>query len=415
MKQISIKSHYPFLLLLFVFICLAVNNPLTAQDTIQNINRRADTVAEKDVIDIILGILKKDASKRGPTGEKHSGKLHLSGSPAIEYSLQTGLSFNVTGNIAFYTTDQTDANISSILVAPMFTQKQQFVVPLQSSIWTKGNLYNFIGDWRFLKYPEDTYGLGGYTKSADGYKLDYNYIRFYQFALRKIGNDLYAGLGYQLDYHYNIKELTPPVGVITDFQRYGFASSSRSSGLSLDFSYDTRRNSINPDPGFYSNIVFRQNMQWIGSDDNYNSLLIDVRKYLHPISGSRNILAFWSYNLFTLGGHPPYLDLPSTGWDTYSNTGRGYVQSRFRSRNMMDLEAEYRFGISRNGLIGGVIFANAQSYSEMGTNRFEVLQPGYGAGLRIKFNKFSRTNVCIDYGFGLHGSSGLFLNLGEVF
>lgn len=393
---------------------MGLTTSTVAQDTASKATH-VDTVAEKDVIDIILNVLKKDASKRGPIGQKHSGKLHLSGSPAIEYSLQTGLSFNVTGNIAFYTTEEADANISSILIAPMFTQKQQFVVPVQSSIWTKENLYNFIGDWRFLKYPEDTYGLGGYTKSADGYKLDYNYIRFYQFALRKIGNDLYAGLGYQLDYHYNIKEVTPPVGVVTDFQRYGLASSSRSSGLSLDFSYDTRRNSINPDPGFYSNIVFRQNMQWIASDENYNSLLIDVRKYIHPISGSRNILAFWSYNLFTLSGHPPYLDLPSTGWDTYNNTGRGYVQSRFRSRNMMDLEAEYRFGISRNGLIGGVVFANAQSYSEMATNRFEVLQPGYGAGLRIKFNKFSRTNVCIDYGFGLHGSSGLFLNLGEVF
>ena len=81
-----------------------------AQDTAGNAPH-ADTVAEKDVIDILLGVLKKDASKRGPAGQKHSGKLHLSGSPAIEYSLQTGLSFNVTGNIAFYTTDQADANI----------------------------------------------------------------------------------------------------------------------------------------------------------------------------------------------------------------------------------------------------------------------------------------------------------------
>ncbi len=412
MKQISTQLFF-FLLLFFVFNSLA--NPSAGRDSTETRLQRTDSVPEKDVIDVLLRILKKDASQRGVAGKKHSGKLHLSGSPAIEYSLQTGLSFNVTGNIAFYTTDQADANISSILVAPMFTQKHQFVVPLQSSIWSKGNRYNFIGDWRFLKYPEDTYGLGGYTKSADGYKLDYNYIRFYQFGLRKIGNDLYAGLGYQLDYHYNIKELTPPVGVVTDFQQYGFAPSSRSSGLSLDFLYDSRRNSINPEPGFYNNIVFRQNMQWLGSDENYNSLLVDVRKYFHPVSDSRNILAIWSYNLFTLSGHPPYLDLPSTGWDTYSNTGRGYVQSRFRSRNMLDLETEYRFGISRNGLIGGVVFANAQSYSEMATNRFEVIQPGYGAGLRIKFNKFSRTNVCIDYGFGKNGSSGLFLNLGEVF
>jgi len=44
-----------------------------------------------------------------------------------------------------------------------------------------------------------------------------------------------------------------------------------------------------------------------------------------------------------------------------------------------------------------------------------VISPGYGAGLRIKLNKFSRTNVAIDYGFGAGGSRGFFVNLGEVF
>jgi hypothetical protein len=404
LKQTNTESY---LLTLIVFLFAGV---FACSNTIAQ-----DTVAQKDIIDILLTVIGKDPSKRQVVSDNRKGKLHLSGSPAIEYSAQTGLAYNITGNVAFYTADHSDANISSILVAPMFTQKQQFIVPVQSSIWTKGNKYNFIGDWRFLKYPEDTYGLGGYTKADDGYKLDYNYVRFYQFALRKISNDFYAGIGYQLDNHYNIREVIPVGTATTDFQRYGFSTSSRSSGLSIDFLFDNRRNSINPDHGFYGNIVLRQNMQWLGSDENYNSLLVDIRKYFHPVSGSRNILAIWSYNLFTLSGHPPYLDLPSTGWDTYSNTGRGYVQSRFRSRNMVDLETEYRFGISRNGLIGGVVFANVQSYSEMATNRFEVIQPGYGAGLRIKFNKFSRTNVCIDYGFGAHGSSGLFLNLGEVF
>ena len=36
-------------------------------------------------------------------------------------------------------------------------------------------------------------------------------------------------------------------------------------------------------------------------------------------------------------------------------------------------------------------------------------------GIRIKLNKYSRTNIAIDYGFGLGGSQGLFVNLGEVF
>ena len=30
-------------------------------------------------------------------------------------------------------------------------------------------------------------------------------------------------------------------------------------------------------------------------------------------------------------------------------------------------------------------------------------------------NKFSNTNLAIDYGFGVNGSHGLFFNLGEVF
>jgi hypothetical protein len=78
-------------------------------------------------------------------------------------------------------------------------------------------------------------------------------------------------------------------------------------------------------------------------------------------------------------------------------------------------EGEYRFGISRNGLVGGVVFANVESFTELVSKKFEVASPGWGAGVRIKLNKLSNTNIAIDYGFGLGGSEGLFVNLGEVF
>jgi hypothetical protein len=61
------------------------------------------------------------------------------------------------------------------------------------------------------------------------------------------------------------------------------------------------------------------------------------------------------------------------------------------------------------------VFANAQSFSEMSTGRYTYIIPGYGAGIRISLNKFSRTNLCVDYGWGIHGSGGFFVNLGEVF
>ena len=82
---------------------------------------------------------------------------------------------------------------------------------------------------------------------------------------------------------------------------------------------------------------------------------------------------------------------------------------------MIYAEAEYRFGILNNGLLGGVVFGNVQSFSRNIATQLSLLAPGFGAGLRVKLNKSSNTNLCIDYGFGMNGSKGLFLNLGEVF
>jgi hypothetical protein len=59
--------------------------------------------------------------------------------------------------------------------------------------------------------------------------------------------------------------------------------------------------------------------------------------------------------------------------------------------------------------------STAYRQAEESDNRFARISAGYGAGIRIKFNKFSKTNVAFDYAFGTDGSKGLFLNLGEVF
>ena len=188
-----------------------------------------------------------------------------------------------------------------------------------------------------------------------------------------------------------------------------------SSGLVGILSYDNRKNSINPEKGLYAKLEYRPNTTWMGSNTNWQSLTIDARKYINFPNGSRNVLAFWSYNWLTLSGKPPYLDLPGTGWDPFNNTGRGYIQGRFRSPNMLYVESEYRFVMSRNGLFGGVGFVNAQSFSNWPGGKFNNIAPAAGFGLRVKVNKTSRTNIAVDYGFGLNGSRGLFVNLGEVF
>ncbi len=368
-----------------------------------------------DLIDIGRHLFLKHPGNRVDSAGKKAGKVYGSLLPSAEYTLQTAFAVNLTANAAFYTGERTEDNISNIYLNLTYTQKHQFQAPLEANIWTKGNRYNIISDWRYAKFPQDTYGLGGHTSADSGYTIDFSYLRFYQTILKTIAPDFYLGLGYNLDYYWNVREVNPPPGRVTDFEKYGLHSRSVSSGITLNLLYDSRRNAINPEPGYYLNMVYRPNFTFLGSDSNWQTLLIDARRYIHLPGNSKNTLAFWTFDWFTLHGNPPYLLLPSTASDTYVNMGRGYIQGRFRSKNLLYGESEYRFGLTRNGLLGGVVFVNAQSFSEPSTGRFEVVSPGWGGGIRVKLNKFSHTNIALDYGFGLHGSKGIFANLGEVF
>ncbi|HEV3250729.1 MAG TPA: hypothetical protein VGZ71_07235, partial [Puia sp.] len=317
--------------------------------------------------------------------------------------------------VGFYTYDPKTTNLSSITTSVVFSQYSQLTVPLLMNLWSKNNKYNYVIDWRYYKYPQDTYGLGGHSSLANADLIDYSQIRIHQSVLREIVTNLYGGFGYFLDYHWNIKEFGQADSAVSDARRYGLTPKSVSSGLVANLLYDDRNNSLNPDGGLYANVLYRPNFKFLGSDRNWQSLTIDLRKYFKFPAGSNNILAIWNYDWLTIRGKPPYLDLPSTGWDAYNNTGRGYIQGRFRGKNMLYLETEYRFCLSANGLLGGVVFANAQSFAEIQTNYYDDIWPGAGVGIRIKINKHSKANICIDYGFGADGSRGLFVNVGEVF
>jgi hypothetical protein len=128
------------------------------------------------------------------------------------------------------------------------------------------------------------------------------------------------------------------------------------------------------------------------------------------------VFAFWYWGSYLLNGKLPYLELPGTGSDATGRLGRGYTIGRFKGTSFAYSEAEYRFPILANKLISGVVYANAQSASNSRTIKLmEYIEPGGGVGLRLLFNKYTRSNLCIDYGVGKYGSKGIFLGLNEVF
>ncbi len=377
--------------------------------------QKADSIPQKDLIDIVKSLWKSKAHKQNDTLAPKVHNINVSVAPVLGYSLSTGAAAVMATNVAFYLGDKTQTNMSAISANVIYTQYNQVNIPLETNIWTKNNGYNITADWRLMLYPLQTYGLGTKTKDTDAALLNFTYVRFYQSILKNLGKDWYTGVGYNLDYYTKTTIGTLPENRIPEAVTYGIKPTSISSGATLNLLYNSRKNPNNPQGGEqYANVVFRHNSTLLKSDNAWQSLLIDLRKYVN-IGNGRNILAFWSYNAFTLAGQPPYQVLSSTGWDTYNNTGRGYVQGRFRGKNMMYLESEYRFTLTRNGLLGGVLFANGESFSEPTTNRFQAVAFGYGLGLRVKLNKLSNANIAIDYGFGANGSRGFFVNLGEVF
>ncbi len=387
--------------------------PVTLNDKLDTVKKAAlDTANQLDVIDVISRIIHNKPQAAAPVK-----KLTFSLLPSAGYSLSTGFAVNLSSNVLFYTgKDRTKVNASLINASGFIDTYNQRSFLVQTDIWSDNNNFDFTSDFRWLKYPGSTYGLGGLTSPEKENPINYNYVKFYATLVRKVIPDYYIGFGYNLDYHTNIIEMGNMDNTISDFTLYGKPYTTTSSGYNIDLLYDKRVNPINPvGGGAYANIVFRQNLDFLGSDSNWQSLIIDLRKYVKTSARNNNVLAFWTYLWFTYNGNTPYLDLPSTGWDPYGSSGRGYAEGRFRGKQMLYVEAEYRFGITHNGLLGGVLFANGQTYPEYPGGNFKKFIPAAGTGLRLKLNKHSNSNICIDYGFGIDGSHGFFVNLGEGF
>jgi len=370
---------------------------------------------QKDVIDVILKVFKINPTKSDST--RQNKKVQFSLVPTGGASPGGGAAIVTALNAAFYTGPVSSTSLSTVTFSPWFSFDGKVVFPIRQLIWFPNNKFLSKGDTRFMIYPQETWGLGGKNEKEKNVVLDYNYIRVYQSLLKEVGKNIFLGAGYTLDYHYDLS-ISEDSSHLPDISFYDYKdqliNSTVSSGPVLNFLIDTRRNPINPDGGFYFATDYRFNLNELGSTDDWQSVYIDMRKYFSFSKKQKNLLAFWTYYWGVVNGNVPYLDLPSIGWDYLNHSGRGFQQSRYRGKHLLYFESEYRRDISRNGLWGFVIFSNLHTTSEYLTDRFVYWHPAAGFGVRLKFNKISKTNISLDFGFS-KDFFGIDLALGEIF
>ncbi len=335
--------------------------------------------------------------------------------PAVAYTLEARLLATLT---ASYTFQRPAANLSALSATLTYTQNRQLILAFNGPLWTSHNHSLWLADYRLLRYPQRTYGLGSSSNVGDAIAMNYSFLRVHQSYYHRVGpaGNLYVGGGYFLDTHWNIATVNgdgQQVYAVSGY-RPGVAGRSTSSGLVVSVLRDTRDNQLRPAAGeSYLFLALRANMRALGSDATYRFAQVDTRRYLR--AGPRgNVLALWLYGDFALGQAAPYLDLPATGWDTYSVTGRGYIQGRFRGTSLVYGEAEYRFNLAPSRVLGGVVFVNEETARNPYTGYGRVA-PGVGTGLRLCLSKKTSTYLAVDYAFGIQGSQGVFFNLGDVF
>jgi hypothetical protein len=403
-----------------------------------------DQKAARDCEPQALGSVfrKKDVPPKPP---KNFTALVL---PNISSNPANGLLLGVGGSLGWWFGPKETTHISGAGFTAAWTTKNQWIFFFKSNAYSKNDRLFLQGDWRYYVYSLPTYGLGtdsppdtikidpswswmaAPTDATGAYPLKYNYLKIHEIVSYKIKKNFYGGIGFHLDQYMNIVddslnldtaggkkyEVTPHYAYA---EYYGFNPEEYgTTGLSLNFVYDSRDNLINPYKGMFFNVNLKQNITWLGSDKSSTFLFFDAR-YYKSLSKKlpRHIIAGWIWGNFMVGGRAPYLTLQALGDDQRARSGRGYIQGRFRGENMMYGEVEYRFPISKcTQILGGVVFLNATtcSNSYRDVRLFDYVMPGFGVGLRVMINATSRTNLNLEYGWGKK-SNGFYFSGAETF
>lgn len=404
--------------------------PLKAHQPPENIKENININKQYDFSDLTRNIL--HPGKKADTLKKRSGITVV---PNVAANPTIGGQLGIKAVAGRRLGNEPNTLFSIAATSASITTKGIIYFYLNHNIFTPGNKWNFQGNLVAAKTvtPDFGFGIGRKFKGGSAtdsvladptrkvYPIHSYYYNLREKVYKNVAKNLFVGAGLSFEIRRQIENKdtannATPSSVYNN--RYGFPQDHYSAnGFLFNIEYISRDNPNRAYRGVFFDAGVRINQKWIGSTKNSIQLTSDLRKYFSlSASSPETVIAFWNWGSYLISGSIPFLELPGTARDGTFRSGRGYTAQYFKGTQFNDTEAELRFPILANKFISGVVFGNLQTGNDdHGTKIFEVFQPGYGAGLRVLFNKTTRTNLALDYAFGKFGNKGFFLNLNETF
>jgi hypothetical protein len=413
-----LKSKIIFLLLLFC-----------SQTILSQEGEKKEEEKKHKLRSIIDLFTKEDTLKIS----KPDSKNHLIAFPTLGYQPANGFTFGFISQFSFKI--KPENKISLLSGGASYSTQKQVLLYLKNNMYINNDRFFFSGDFRYYVFSQSNYGLGtdiipwgaefqDFDFKALEQPMNFNYFKFHETASYTIFPSFFIGLGMHFDSYSNIDDKHLDVANeqytyhYNYSKDYGFSDKNYAvNGVSLNLIYDTRDNLINTNNGLFLNMNYRYNPKTDLNRQRSATLLLESR-YFIPISktNKQHVVGIWAYGQFQLRGRLPYLNLPAIGWDQNSRSGKGYTQGLLRGTNLIYLESEYRFPITKNQMISGTVFANATTTSGVSKSltSFESVQPAVGVGLRVLLDKNTLTNFIVNFGLG-RDSKTFYFNDGEGF
>jgi outer membrane protein assembly factor BamA len=313
-----------------------------------------------------------------------NGNLSLVASPLINYQLETSWAFGVAG--AYYIkSKKKEGRVGVLGFDAAYTLEKQFYVNV--------NLTTYFGkkqEWllnskvKYMHFPDKFYGIGN-TKNnllldsvGNIAPIRYNSDNFYlnlQPQRYVWGNFIFGlninvlweninGLEKHLEQRYNIR----------GFDKYLMV------GAGVVAAYDSRNNFFYPNKGIFFKGVTTHYDKILGSTYRMLTTEIDFRQYIKVYK--ELTFAYQFITQWTFAEEKPFQMLSTIGG---TDILRGIRQNQWTDDVMVVMQTELRIPVWK--FIKASAFCSIGDVYNLKNWNFTTPKIGYGAGLRIEFNK----------------------------